>query len=154
MAVKQKNPKWLEKVLARHKKLSGKVVAVGFPRGTDSVGLAYPDGTPLLNVAVWNNFGTSRIPRRDYMSAGSKLMNEKAGAIAKHFMQAVNSGKIEAEEVLGKMGVAATGQLQLAIRDLKSPPNSPITVSLKGSANPLVDTSLLVGSVTWIVRES
>lgn len=152
MTVKQKNPKWFEKVLKRHKALGGKVVAVGFPKGTEATGLAYPDGTPLLNVAVWNNFGTSNIPRRDFMTKGTQNMNEKASPIAKRFMKDINSGKIEADAVLEQMGVAATGALQLTIRDLKDPPNAPITVRMKGSSNPLVDTGLLVGSVTFAVR--
>lgn len=150
---KQKNPRWLEAVLKRHKKLSGKVVAVGFPKGTESAGLNYPDGTPLLNVAAWNNYGTSRMPRRDFMTPGAKLMNEKTAPIAKAFMQDVNSGKINPDTVLEKMGVVATGQLQIAIRDLTDPPNSPITVSMKDSSNPLIDTGLLLGSVTYIVRD-
>ena len=152
-SVKRKNPKWLESVLKKQKKLTGKVVAIGFPKGTDAVGLSYPDGTALLNVAAWNNFGTSRIPRRDFMSAGSKLMHEKTAPIAKRFMKGINSGKIDADTVLRQMGVVAAGQLQIAIKDLTDPPNSPITISMKGSSNPLVDTGLLVGSVTWVIRE-
>ena len=152
--VKQKNPKWLEKLLKRHKAMEGKVVAVGFPRGSEAAGLAYPDGTPLLNVAAWNNFGTSRIPRRDFMTVGAKAMNEKTQPIAKKFVKDINSGKIDPDVVLSQMGVVAAGALQLTIRDLKEPPNAPITIRMKGSSNPLVDTGLLVQSVTFAVRES
>lgn len=154
MTVKQKNPKWLEAVLKQRKKLTNKVVAVGFPKGTDSAGLSYPDGTALLNVAAWNNFGTRHIPRRDFMSAGSKLMNAKTAPIAKRFMKDINSGKINPSTVLDNMGIVAAGQLQLAIRDLTDPPNAPSTIARKGSANPLVDSGLLVGAVTWVTRES
>jgi hypothetical protein len=153
MAVKRKNPKWAKKLLEKHKKISGKVVAVGFPKGTNAVGVRYPDGTPLLNVAVWNNYGTSRIPRRDFMSAGIVSITEKTNPIAKRFAADINSGKIKADTVLEQMGVVAAGALQLTIRDLKDPPNAPSTIRIKKSANPLVDTGLLIGAVTYIVRE-
>jgi len=174
--VTQKNPGWLTKVLERHKKLGDKVVAVGFPKGTKGAGAAYPNGTPLLNVAVWNNYGTgpikpkgkalkigtdspmflkgtAGIPRRDFMTAGAKLMNEKTKPLRKKFVKGINSGKIAPEPVLEQMGLVATSAMQSAMVQLKEPGNAPLTVKLKGSANPLVGkTGLLIGSVAHKVR--
>ena len=152
--VKQTNPGWLEKVLKRHKDMVGKQVAVGFPKQTDAASAQYPDGTPVLDVAAYNNFGTSRIPRRDFMTEGAKKANEKTRPMAKKAMKKINSGTIDAETLLNQMGAVGAAQIQLAIRNLNSPPNSPITVKMKGSSNPLVDTGLLIQTTTWNVRKA
>ena len=53
--VKQKNPGWLKDLTKRYRE--GGQVAIGFPAGTDATGLAYPDGTRVVDVAVINQFG-------------------------------------------------------------------------------------------------
>ena len=39
------------------------------------------------------------------------------------------------------------GLIQKKMRDLKNPPNSQMTVEMKGSDNPLIDTGRLVGAI-------
>jgi hypothetical protein len=36
-----------------------KRIAIGWPRGSDAVSLTYPDGTPVMLVAFWNNYGVT-----------------------------------------------------------------------------------------------
>ena len=63
MAVKQKNPNWMNEVRKNRRSLLRKKVAIGWPKGTDAVSITYPNGTPVLSVAVWNQFGaTARHP--------------------------------------------------------------------------------------------
>ena len=50
------------------------------------------------------------------------------------------------------VGAYAADVIQQRIVDLKEPPNSPITIALKGSSNPLVDTGHMRQSVTWEVE--
>ena len=57
-------------------------------------------------------------------------------------------GNREANEV----GAWAADILQQRIVDLKEPPNSPATIALKGSDNPLVDTGHMRQAVTWEVE--
>ena len=42
----------------------------------------YPDGTPVTNVAVWNEFGTGRIPERPFFRQA--LAGREAGSEAAH----------------------------------------------------------------------
>jgi hypothetical protein len=51
------------------------------------------------------------------------------------------------------IGAKAAAIMKNTIRDLKEPPNAPSTVAKKKSANPLVDTGLLMQSVTWELRK-
>ena len=50
------------------------------------------------------------------------------------------------------IGAYAADVIQQRIVDLKDPPNSPITILLKGSSNPLIDQGHMRQSVTWEVE--
>lgn len=154
MTIKQKNPGWLAKVLKSQKKMTESRVAIGFPKGTEAVSNQYPDGTAVLDVAFWNNFGTRRTPRRDFMTAGLKEAIEKTAPIAKASIKNINAGKISANKVLDRMGLVGASQIQLAIRNLREPPNAQSTIDAKRSSNPLVDTGFMIQSVTHSVRKA
>lgn len=149
--VKQRNPNYISKLLDRYK--SNKTVAVGFPVGTESAGLSYPDGKPLLDVAVDNNFGTEVIPRRDFMGPGGALAVERSKPIAKAGVKAVNAGATSLTSVLETMGLVGATAIKQTIVDLREPANAISTITAKGSDNPLVDTGLLAGSAMHIVRD-
>jgi len=149
--VKQTNPGWLKELAKRYKK--GGEVAIGFPAGTDSVGLSYPDGTLVLDVAVWQQYGVpGHIPRRDYMGSGGRAASEKAKPIAVHAVRAINRGKVDIESTLNQMGAVGASEISQAIVMLSDPPNAESTIRAKKSSNPLVDTGLLAGAPTWIIR--
>jgi len=149
--VTRKNPGWIDQLRRRYN--NQKVLALGFPIGEPGTGLSYPDGTVLLDVAVYNNFGTETIPRRDFFTPGGANAVEAAKPIARAGVKKINRGEATPEEILKKVGPIAQAQMQLAIRDLKEPPNAPSTIAQKGSDNPLVDTGLLQQSVSHVVRD-
>jgi len=150
--VKQRNPNYISKLLKHYK--SNKTVAIGFPVGTESAGLTYPDGMPLLDVAVANNFGTENHPRRDFMTPGGALAVEKTKQIAKDGMKGVNAGTTTISIVLETMGLVGASAIKQTIVDLREPANSAVTIAAKGSSNPLVDSGLLSGSTMHSVRDS
>ena len=49
------------------------------------------------------------------------------------------------------MGEGIKGQLQQSIRDTNAPPLAPATVSAKGFAKPLIDSSNMINSVDYEV---
>jgi hypothetical protein len=124
-------------------------VVVGFPDGS----LAYPDGTPVINVAIWNEFGTEDIPERAFfriaMSENSKKYRiglVSAGRVA------VNSGPKAFNKALTKLGLQAVSDIQDSITTLKTPPNAPTTIKAKSSSNPLLNTGLMRQSVSFDIR--
>jgi len=149
--VKQRNPNYISKLLKRYK--SNKAVAIGFPVGTESAGLTYPDGVLLFDVAVANNFGTEGHPRRDFMTPGGELAVENTKSIAKAGMKGVNAGTASLDSVLETMGLEGASAIKQAIVDLREPANSAATIEAKGSSNPLVDSGLLSGSTMHSVRD-
>lgn len=62
-------------------------------------------------------------------------------------------GQTSLHTVLSKLGVLAQGDVQDSITSLSSPPNSPVTVALKGSSNPLIASGELRKSVSYKIGD-
>jgi hypothetical protein len=58
-------------------------------------------------------------------------------------------GEVSISNVLNKLGILSQGDVQMEITNTYSPPNSPTTILLKGSAHPLINTGQMRQSVTW-----
>lgn len=151
--VKRKNPGWLESLLKRYGQKAE--LAIGWPQGTNSLGLRYPDGVPVVLVAAVNTFGSSSrgIPSRPFMQQSAEPAVVATAPVAAAMVKAVNRGKATIEDALKEMGPYAQGAFQTTITDYPWLPNAPSTIAAKGSAKPLIDTSLMRGSITWIVRK-
>lgn len=189
MTFEQKNPSALEDIRRNRRALLGKKIALGWPSGTESVSILYPNGTPVLFVAVWNQFGATiehpggtryvvgadgkarfvsndfvgpvsgitgphqiKIPKRDFMGPGGLAASKKVGALIRKNISLIHSGSIDNEKILQQAALLAEAELKKAIRNLRSPPNAPSTVAKKKSSNPLVDTGLLIQSVTSSIK--
>lgn len=148
--IKESNPGAISKLLDR---LSGSVeIAVGLPAKSESAGLRYPDGTTLLDVAYYNEFGIG-VPARPFMRAGVRGNLRSINKVAGEAIVEVNVGNLELKDAAELVGQEAAGGVSTYVVELSSPPNSPVTVELKGSSNPLVDTGLLWQSITYEVRK-
>jgi len=165
------NPNALKKVYERLSKAKGREVAVGFPAG---MAQAYPDGTPVAQVAAWNVYGVpeNNIPARDFMAfARVDIIRDLKAVVEKiRGKDLSDAGKDTFLKTLGQM---AKQDIQKAIVDLNDPPNAPSTIARKlkklskkkikmlekmgvpaGGVKPLVDTGHMYQSVTFIVRDS
>lgn len=124
-----------------------KKVKVGFPQSeVDS---------DIINKAVWNHFGTSGggwggpIPERPFLANAMKDNKDKYRRAMKKSAKKILAGETSLSTVLRKLGILAQGDVQKEITNLTTPANSPVTIELKGSSNPLVDTGEMRGAVTW-----
>lgn len=154
MSVKilQKNPGWLEKILRTYRNESE--LAIGWPRSTDAVGIRYPDGTSVVLVAAVQQFGSAKlgIPARPFMTESALPAVIATQPVAAVMVKAMNRGKATAEDALKEMGPFALGAFQTTITDHAWIPNAPSTIEAKKSSKPLIDTSLMRNSLTWVVR--
>ena len=127
------------------RKMGGGEVSVGFMAGA-----TYPDGTPVAAVAFWNEYGgPGRQPRpffRQMIAAESPTWPGKMAKLAK-------ATDYDGDRVLALMGEDIKGALQKSINDFQSPPLAPSTIEAKGFAKPLIDTSHMLNSVTYEVKE-
>lgn len=130
-----------------------KQVKVGFPAGD-----ADQDN---INKAVWNEFGTrggassggwgGPVSERPFMRNAMRDNRGKYRDALKASAAKILTGKTQLRTVLSKLGILAQGDVQGEITSLMSPPNSPVTVALKGSSKPLIDSGEMRGAVTYKV---
>lgn len=126
---------------------------VGFLGGT------YPDGTSIPMVAVWNEYGTTRkdasggrvqhSPPRPFMR--NTIAREKAGW-APGLARAIQTNRYEAKAALNVLGQVIEGQITQTINEFDDPGNAASTIAKKGFDKALIDTSLMVKSVDYVVE--
>ena len=131
-------------------------------RGPNRVKVGFPAGETDADVvkrAIWNHFGTSGggwggpIPERPFLSNAMRNHRSDYQRQMKQSARKVLRGETAIHTVLSKLGILAQGHIQGEITNLASPPNSPVTIALKGSSNPLIDTGEMRQAVTWKVDD-
>lgn len=125
----------------------GKILRVGFLEGA-----TYPDGESVAMVAATNEFGNpanNQPPRpffRNMIAEKSPEWPEDIGKIAE-------ATGYDASSMLGLMGERIKDQLQGSIRDLMEPALSLVTVKKKGFSKPLIETSHMLNSVDYDIKD-
>lgn len=154
--IKHTNPKALRSIYERMKTAGSRVVAVGYPAGYAQ---AYPDGTPVAEVAAQNVFGDPgmNIPARDFMSqARPGMMKWQKTISEKVNEQPLVTTQIEA--LLNTLGEKAVVAIKDAIINGTYKPLSEYTLEKRlergnASDTPLIDTSHMIRSTTYVVRD-
>ncbi|NTS31269.1 hypothetical protein HQ945_08375 [Phyllobacterium sp. BT25] len=130
-------------------------VKVGLPKGA-------ADGE-IIKIGVWNHFGTKGgasgggwggpIPERPFLTNAMRNNRSNYRSAMRSAAKAVLLGSTNMKSVVTKLGIMGQGDVQKEITALRSPPNSPVTIALKGSDNPLIDTGRLRASITYKVDD-
>lgn len=124
----------------------------------------YPDGTPVPQVALNNEYGFitpegHKVPPRPFMYP--LLHNPKVTdnwkerlslALKLYLRQSPGDLKNLVPRAYKTLALTMIGDLQQAITELSTPPNSPYTIKKKGSSNPLIDQGYLRSSVSAEVQ--
>lgn len=128
-------------------------VKVGFPAGKVS--------GDIVMRAIWNHYGTrggasgggwgGPIPPRPFLLNAMRKNRAKYLEAMRKGAKSIIRGQATTRAILAKLGALGQGDVQQEITDLRSPPNAPVTIRLKGSSNPLIDTGEMRSKVTWKV---
>jgi hypothetical protein len=114
-----------------------------------------PDGDGsirIIEVAVFNEFGTATIPERSFIRA---WFDENEAGLRQDLvklMQSVIRGQRTADQVLELLGQRCVGQIQERMAAGIDPENAPSTIARKGSSTPLIDTGALRSSISYRVE--
>ena len=124
---------------------SAAVVDVGFMSNATEA-----DGTLVALVAALNNYGTGRIPPRPFFNLAidknkKKWPHNLGVALARY--------DFDAAKALALLGQEVVEEIQQEIRDMFDPPNAPSTIARKGFDKPLIETSTMLKSPTYLVRK-
>ena len=140
----------LEKRLAELAKSVRKAasVRIGFIENN-----TYPDGTSVALVAAINEWGQTRVhphqPPRPYFR---RMIKEKSPEWPNAISNLLVANDYDAEKVLNIVGDAIAGQLRQSITDFVDPPLAPATIAAKGSDKPLIESGLMLKSISFEVE--
>lgn len=120
--------------------------------GVPADAVPYPGGTPVVEVAIKNEFGIG-VPERSFVrSTFKENQNEYKERSIKAVKVALKGDK-PLRRSMSILGSDVSSDIKRKIVDIKEPPNAPLTIALKGSSNPLIDTGHMKNSVTYEVRD-
>jgi len=113
-------------------------VEVGFLEGA-----TYPDGTPVAEVAYYNEYGTTYAPPRPFFRT---MIAEQQDSWGPKLAAAYRGTNGDIERSFDLVGEDIEGALKQSINDLTSPALAPSTVKRKGFSKPLIESSHMVNS--------
>lgn len=138
------------------KEIKRKAAFVGLP--AEKVGeKIYGDGRSVIATGATHEYGYGPIPQRSFLRAPFDIKRKELDeGIAKQF-EAVTNGSASVDTGLGRVGVLATNVSKGAFTSRGYgtwPDITDETKQRKGSDQVLIDTGILRGSITWVIRDA
>jgi hypothetical protein len=111
------------------------------------------EGAPptVVDVAAWAEFGIGQ-PERSWLRAWYDGYHRQGHKEIARMLATVIQGRQPMQRGLEQIGQRFVGLIQLRIAQGVPPPNSPVTIRMKGSSKPLIDTGQFRSSITYSVR--
>jgi hypothetical protein len=118
-------------------------------------GDAYPNGTPVADVAQWMEYGTAKIPPRPFMAQARLRVQEVLDVLHKEQTSIVN-GNRRPETAMRRVAQKMATLAHQSIDDAPTwaAPLAESTVAKKGHDRPLYETGRLRDSVYWQVVDN
>ena len=114
----------------------------------------YANGTSIAQVAVINEYGgivnNSAIPARPFMRTAFQNHNKEWGAIIANVLKRGDYSNTKQALEIGS--IRASSDIQDSILNGNWIPNAPLTVKIKGFNRPLIDTSIMLKTVTYEIN--
>ena len=89
------------------------------------------------------------IPERSFLRGGFDHNRKAIADTAERLLEKLVEGTIDAETLLEFLGENTVGRIKNYLVDLRTPPNSSLTIRQKGSSNPLIDSGHLKDAITY-----
>lgn len=141
-----------KKFIDESKRHIGAYVSIGVHEGAG----AYPDGTLIAEVALFNEFGTETAPERSFIRSTLEEHKADLNRWRQEFLQKMLLEGWTTEKALNAMGFRIAELVRNKIKSNVPPPNAPSTLRAKQrhgvAPNTLIDTGLLLRSVTYQVH--
>jgi hypothetical protein len=136
----------LRKAIGRHKTA---YVEIGFHEDAGE----YEDGTSVVQVALWNEFGTETSPERSFFRTAIDENAAKINEWRNEMIGNIIEKSWTVQKCLDTMGFRIQVLVQNKIKSNLPPPNAPSTLEAKARAgtgsNTLMNTKLMLRSVTY-----
>lgn len=109
----------------------------------------YPDGKSVALIAALNEFGHENVPPRPFFRG---MIQDKSPEWPDAISGLLTANDYDATKTLEQTGVAIQGQLQEAITVYVGPPLAQSTIDRKGHDKQLIETGVMLRSVTHRVK--
>jgi hypothetical protein len=106
----------------------------------------------MIDIAVWNEFGTGRIPSRPFIRQTFDTRQVKLTRIVKQLSGKIGQGELTKKAALEVLGDTFRQEVLLSIEKKEYAENADSTIKKKKSDKPLVDTGQLQQSINYEVR--
>lgn len=108
-------------------------------------------GADLLDIAIYNEFGTETIPPRPFIRDFAEKNGKVLGQAMDRVATAVQEGRMGVDAALDQLGAFAEKHQKAHLQQSKkwAEPNAPSTVQRKGSDVPLIDDGLMVSAIRY-----
>lgn len=149
-----KKGKGLEGLLKSLEALAKRDVLVGIPEANSSRPMEGPNNAELAFLHTEGS-PAQRIPARPFLQPSIMAEKEEIAKRQIKVIQAALKGDVQLSIVeIEKLGEMARQNAYDWFKDPRNnwPPNAPMTIRLKGSDQPLIDTGNLRKSITYVVR--
>lgn len=101
-----------------------------------------------VDIAIKNEFGSGNTPARPFVRSSHDDNLERTSKLIEREYGKIVDGDSDAKTSLGKIGLFVQSYTQRKITTLREPPNAPLTIELKKSSNPLIDTAQMRNSIS------
>lgn len=136
------------KFMAELNWLADRDIHVGFQRGKG----VYENGADVADVAMYNEFGTSKIPPRPFMEQSFKRHEQEYVEKSEEIFGAMIKGQ-EVKPLIRKFGEKVKKDIVDEIEKGEFVPNAPSTVAKKGFNKPLYETGLMEKSISYYTEK-
>lgn len=152
--------KMIEKQIKALQSMKGLTVEAGWFDSTRYPSETGGEGILVSEVARLNEFGhiavlnfgqgpvRVEVPPRPFMRYAYELFVSERSEIENKIAKKIFSGKIDARQALGQIGLAMEAKIVESIKNGPWQPNARYTVRVKGFDKPLIHTSLMWQSVS------
>lgn len=110
-------------------------------------GQSYPNGLTVAANAAIHNFGTKTIPARPFMDEAAQAFEQAEPQVAMIYKRALENS--DASIANQRVGALYAQKIRESIRKGSFQSLKKETIERKGSSKPLIDTGLLIGSVSF-----
>lgn len=145
----------MPRIIQDYKRLDNAYTAVGWGAYSGK----YPDGTPVAQVALWNEYGTYnsdgsvRSPARPFMRPAYQENKTALDALRRDVVGRVNEGKLTPEKALNTLGYRMWQWIRAKILSNVPPPLSPRTLAKKRREGrpgvTLIDTRRMLDTLSY-----
>ena len=111
----------------------------------------YPEGESVAQRAYWHEYGRG-VPERPFFRPTIAEKQQEWSDLATKGAQKVLEAEITPEQFFETLGALAAGNVKETISALRDPPLHEKTIERKGFDKPLVDTGVMLNSISHRVE--